>query len=213
MDANKQEGLVFEFTRDPALLGQFYRIYENEFKAVLKADYHHADSDKHDRDGHFLIVRRENLCVGGARLSVKTPQHLDLLPIEMGDFRIENYFPHLRQKQMRYGQIGRLCLLPEFRGGAITRMMFWHFFRKVVALDLDVIFATAPLVIARGHMRHFVAMGLTEAKIHHDITLPLYPMCEEIRFYLVSVVVDKSLIRNSESGAQQKSQPQEHASA
>lgn len=196
--------IQFEFTRDPALLKQFYRIYENEFKAVLNADYRHDPDDEHDRDGLFLLGRQGDQCIGGARLSVKTPQHPALLPIEMNDFRIEDLFPHLRQKQLSYAQIGRLCLSPEFRGGSATRMMFWHFFSKAVALDLDMIFATAPRIIARGHMKHFAAMGLKEAKIHQDILLPPYPMCEEIRFYLISVVVDKALFRSLEPIAEVK---------
>ena len=195
--SHKQEELVYEFTRDPALLHQYFRIYEAEFQAVFKARYQHEENDAHDRTGHFLIVRRGNLCVGGARLSVKTPRKPDLLPIEMDDFRLERHFPELAHKQMRYGQIGRLCVLPDFRGGNVTRTLLSHLYRKGVALNLDVIFGTAPLITARVYMQNFSAMGLKEPKIHFNVELPKYPMCEEIKFHLISLDVHKQASKNN----------------
>jgi len=198
----QQERLIFEFSRDPALIHQYYRIYEQEFKSVLHADYHHHDNDEHDQKGHFLIVRRGKLCVGGARLNTKTPRQPELLPIEMDGFKLEDHFPDLKHKEVSYGQIGRLCVLPEYRGGAVTRLMMWHLYRKSVALGLETIFATAPLIIARGHMKSSIAMGLKHTKVHLDIKLPEYPMCEGIRFYLMSVGLDKEIMAKAEEVTQ-----------
>jgi hypothetical protein len=33
-------------------------------------------------------------------------------------------------------------------------------------------------------------MGLREPRLHQDIELPEYPMCEGLRFYLISVMID-----------------------
>jgi predicted GNAT family N-acyltransferase len=187
----EQTELVFEFTRDPALLHQYHHIYEQQFKAVHKANRYRSTLDEHDRRSHFLVVRQGKQCVGGARLSIKTPRQPDLLPIEINGFRLEAHFPELGQKELRYAQIGRFCLLPDFRGGTATQLMLWHLYRKSVALGMDVVFGTAPLLNARVYMQNFIAMGLKQAKVHFDINLPDYPMCEEIKFYLISLAIDK----------------------
>jgi len=195
----KQEDLVFEFTRDPGLLHQYHLIYEEQFRAVHSARNYRSIEDEHDRRGHVIIARHGNLCIGGARLSVRTPRQPHPLPIEMNDFRLEKHFPELDQKQLRYGQIGRICLLPQFRGGTATRIMMWHLYRKVVALGLDRVFGTATIANARVYRQNCLGMGLKDVKIHQSIELPPYPMCEEIRFYLISGSVDKTPLQEHES--------------
>lgn len=197
--ANKNEELVYEFTKDPALLFQYHKIYEEQFRIVHNAQRYHHLEDEHDRNGHILVVRMGNFCVGGARLNIKTPRNTAPLPIEMDGFKFENYFPELATKEMRYGQLGRICLLPEFRGGDATRKMLWHVYRKAAALGLDIVFATAPLVNARLYMRvarfDFVDKGyLKDTCLHSEIELPKYPMCEEIKFYLMSLVINKDAV-------------------
>jgi predicted GNAT family N-acyltransferase len=185
--ADETAELTFEFTRDPVLLRQYHAIYEREFRAVHNAPYQHVE-DEHDRRAHILVARRGEICVGGARLSAKTPRKPELLPIEIDGFRIEDHFPYLGQKS--YGQLGRVCLLPELRDGTATRVMFWYIQRKAVALGLAELFGTATLVGTRTYKRHCRALGL-DASIYRDIELPTYPMCEELKFYLIKSVLDK----------------------
>jgi hypothetical protein len=196
----QKQDLVYEFTRDPGLIHQYHLIYEEQFRAVHSADrYRHTEEDEHDRRGHFVVVRRGNFCAGGARISIKTPRHNHLLPVEMDGFRLEHYFPQLAQKQMRYGQAGRFCLLPEFRGGDITRDLQRRITRKAVAWGLDMFFATAPLTNARVYKQNCLAIGFKEVKVHFDIELPVYPMCEDVKFYLISGVIDKELANSVKS--------------
>ena len=195
----KQEDIVFEFTKDPGLLHQFHHIYEDQFRSVHNAlRYQHSEQDEHDARGHVIIARRGNFCVGGARLSIKTPRQPHLMPIEIDGFRLDHHFPELTQKEMRYAQIGRFCLLPEFRGGNATQILLWHLYRKSVALGMDVVFGTAPILNARVYMQNFSAMGLKTAKMHTNVTLPLYPMCEEIKFHLISLTIEKAVAEETQ---------------
>lgn len=187
----KKKELVFEFTKDPGLLHQYHVIYEREFRAMHNPNYTHVEDD-HDRRSHFLIVRRGNFVVGGARLSVKTPRQPQALPIEMNGFRVEEHFPYLGQKELSYGQVGRVCLLPEFRDGLTTRMIFWHIHRKSVALGISELFGTATLVSVRSYRQSCRSIGLAKAMIHTDVQLPVYPMCEDIKFYLIRIPLDKA---------------------
>ena len=44
-------------------------------------------------------------------------------------------------------------------------------------------------------MKSCKAIGFTNVKIHFDIELPTYPLCEEVRFYLISGKIDPGLVR------------------
>ncbi len=185
-------GLTFEFTREPELLAQYHQIYEKEFRRTHNAPGYVSIEDEqgaHD----YLIVRRGDSCVGGARLSVKTPPKRHLLPDEMGDFRIERHFPELAHEQSRYGQVSRVCLLSELRGGDVTRRMYQCLYRKAVDLRLEVVFASASRPFARVHKLHCIEMGLKNVQIHCGIEVPEYPTCQGVKFYLLSGRIDGSL--------------------
>jgi hypothetical protein len=79
--------------------------------------------------------------------------------------------------------------------------MMWHLYRKVVALELDEVFGTATIANARVYRQNCLVMGLKNVQIHTDIDLPVYPMCEEIKFYLISGSVDKVPIHVGEQHA------------
>lgn len=187
------EDLVFEFTRDPALLQQYNRLYAAEFRAVQNAEHYHHVEDEHDKRADFLIVRQGNFCIGGGRLSTKSPCQPHPLPVESNGFKVEDYLPHLGQKEITYGQAGRICLLPDFRGGDVTTRIIWHINRKAVALGWELMVATAPLLNARNNTKLCRRIGL-DTKIYFDIPVPPYPMCEGIKMYFMTINVNQSLV-------------------
>lgn len=187
----RREGMTFEFTRDPSLLHQFCELYETECRVVSLPTYYAAEND-YNQKGHILVVRQGKLCVGGARLSVKTPRQPNALPLEINGFKLSDHFPELEQKQMRYGELSRLVIMPDFRKGDLTREIFRHMYRKSLALDLDMVFAAAPLINVRAYRNQCLAIGLTHPKVHTDIEVPPYPTHEDVKDYLFSVVVEKS---------------------
>jgi hypothetical protein len=186
----RPDELAFQFTTEPMLVRRYQEIYETEFRAVHHAMGYRTVEDEHDRRANVLIVRHGDACVGGTRLSYSVPGHRHPLPIEMGDFRLADHFPHLGGDDAHYGQVGRFCLLPEYRGGSVTREMLWHIHRRFAELGVRQVFATAPITNARAYMQNFAGMGLREPRLHQDIELPEYPMCEGLRFYLISVMID-----------------------
>jgi hypothetical protein len=188
--------MVFEFTRDPALLQQYYRIRAKEYKAVHGVDMPAIESED-DRGGHILVARMENFCVGGMRLNVKTPRKLELLPMEVDGFMLEKHFPYLRYKQMRYCQASGFALLHEFHGGEVSRVMIERILQKAHALNLEMLFATTPILNARLYRHDCFVMGWKDPKIHYDIVLPDDPTSEGIKLYLFSVTIDKHSAKNS----------------
>lgn len=204
--------LVFEFTRDPAYLHQYYEIRKNEYNEVYGRLFSvhsqfSADGDsEQDRDGHILIIRAGNFCVGGARINVKTPRKRDLLPVEVGDFRIEKYFPLLGHKQMSYGQVSGFAVLPEFRGREITQKMFQHLYRKCEALNVDVLFGDTSPIHARFYQANCAVMGL-ETKIHNDIRIP----DPEVHQILFSILIRRSLDYSFFMPSEENNKPREVA--
>jgi hypothetical protein len=186
-----KEVLAYEFTRDPALLHQYRELYESECRVVSLPSFYAAEND-YNQKSHILVVRQGKLCVGGGRLSVRTPRQPNSLPLEINGFRLRDYFPELEQKQMRYGELSRLVILPDFRTGDVTREIFRNMYRKSLALDLDMVYAAAPLVNVRSYKNQCLAVGLKEPRVHLDIEVPPYPGHEEVKDYLFSVVVEKS---------------------
>lgn len=187
--------LVFEFTRDPGLLQQYYNIRARAYRDELgSADYPSTETEQ-DRSAHIMVVRMGNFCVGGARIHVKSPRKNELLPLEAGNFRLEEHFPQLRHKQMTYGQTGAIVLLPEFRSGEVSLEMFRRLHAKGVALNLDISFSFAPKYVIRLDRKNCSTIGL-ESKIYHDIPMPVYKHLENIKFYLLAIITKNSHIKN-----------------
>jgi hypothetical protein len=183
--------LVFEVATDPPLLTQFFEIHDKRFGSLhhVKA-YRNDRSEDDDRRSSVLVARIGELCVGGARLTIKTPEQREPLPMEVGGFRLENAFPALLGPRMRYGQIGRLCLASEVASNAAMRALLWHLFGKVIELRLDKIVAAAPLSNARLYRQHCVGMGLMNVVIHNFV-LPDCRAYGGVPHYLISGSVGK----------------------
>ncbi|HLG63075.1 MAG TPA: GNAT family N-acetyltransferase [Ktedonosporobacter sp.] len=189
---NPYPELTFEFTRDPGLLHQYYRIRSDEYKAVHRVHLLATEGEE-DRGSHILVVRRDNFCVGGIRINTRNPRKNYLLPIEIADFRLEKHFPQLLHGQMGYCQFGALVLLPEFRGAGITTELFRRVHNKAVALNCKMMFLFAPVFMVEHYRQIFISLRL-KATIHYEIDLPTYPNLEEFQNHLVSVVTDESLV-------------------
>lgn len=187
----KAPALTFEFTRDPALLHQYFRLYESECRVVDIPEFRRAE-EEYNKRGYFLVVRQGNHCVGGARISVSSPRHPMKLPMEIGSFRLSQVFAELKTREMTYAELSRLVLLPEFRNGVVTREMFYHFYRKSLALGVQMMFAACPISNARMYRVNCKAVGLEQTLIHTGVELPPYPTFEEVKDYLISAVIEKN---------------------
>jgi hypothetical protein len=180
----RQEELVYEFTKEPSLLRQYYSLYQQECRIVNDPKSRAADED-HFRRAHILIARTGGKCIGGGRLSICSNQQPKPLPMETDHFRVADYFPALKEPGIRYGEVSRLVLLPEFRHGRATLEMWKRFRDRVVDLELDVTYAAAPLINLRAYRKQCHSIGL-DAKIHMDVVLPPDPGFEQITDYLLS---------------------------
>lgn len=188
----QKPSLVYEFTRDPELLHQYYRIFNSQCRVVSSLEYLEKE-EQYNKRSHIMVVREGNLVVGGARITINTPRQNHPLPLEIGEFRLTSLFPDLEAKQQRYAEFSRLAVLPDYRGADVLRQIIINVYRKCVALDIHYIFAAAPLVNGRSYRQICKAIGLTDAKVYMDIDIPPAPGFEEVKDYLFAVEIFKSL--------------------
>lgn len=183
------KNIIIEFSRDPSLLRQYYRIRDQEFRSVWGVKSFCDSESEYDRLGHIMIVRIGNLCIGGLRLNIKSPRKPKPLPMEIKDFWLENHFPELSRKQMTYAQTSAFALLPEFCDKKVSCEMIRRVIKKAAALNSSMLFGTSPLVNSILYRQTCVLMGLKNTQIREDIVLPPYPYLEEIKLYLISIPV------------------------
>lgn len=187
--SKEKQNLVFEFTREPDLIHQYFRIYQSECRMIpefLK------DEEEYNRKSHILVVRDGNMVIGGARLFIKSPRLQKKFLLELAGFDLNSHFPELDAKQMRYAELSRLVLLPDYRKMNILKEVLFHIGRKCVAMDLDVFFAAAPVANVRFYKLICNGFGYNEATIHYNIDIPPDPGFEEVKDYLFSVWRDRS---------------------
>jgi len=192
--SKKRNEWVFEFTRDPGLLHQYHLICQREAEKAFDDVSYLADKKADDRRDSILIVRRGNFCVGGARISTKSPRQPYPLPLEIDGFAIAEHFPVWEQQQKRYGQISGFCLLEEFRSVDIEHRMLQQLYRKMVALNLNVIFTLSEATDTQTNSWNYTAMGLNDVKIHQDINLSVYPPYAGRSLCLMSGEIDAALV-------------------
>jgi hypothetical protein len=61
--------IVFEISRDPGLLQQYYALREQCFREELGIPDFDGSEEKRDRISQILIAHRDGRCVGGVRIS------------------------------------------------------------------------------------------------------------------------------------------------
>jgi GNAT superfamily N-acetyltransferase len=60
--------VLFESTRDPQWLNQYYALRNQCFKSDLGLPDFDGAEEVHDRQGHIVIARSEGQCIAGARI-------------------------------------------------------------------------------------------------------------------------------------------------
>lgn len=175
--------VVYEFTEDKALLQQYYSMRENMFISVWGLKSFYGGEDKFDAQSHILVARQGNLCIGGLRLTVSTPQNRIELPLEAEGFKLFDLLPELELESKTYAELSRYAVLPDFQGPEIYLEGSRRLFARALSLGVDFGFAVSPLGQARNYRRTATALGLG-CEIRKDIEVPDRDNYEGIRMYL-----------------------------
>ncbi len=169
------------------LKAQYHDIYEREFSLSHGLPQYRHIEDVHDQTSRFILVLKDLKCIGGARLSYTTASSAYRLPIEMTDLYLPSHFPDITGENEIYGQLGRLCIHPDYRdGGRSTQRLMRFISDDIRAVGITRLFGTAVEANFRLYRINCAKMGLPDIQVHKDIALPIYPMCGGIKFLLFS---------------------------
>jgi len=155
--------LTCEITRDPDLLGQYYRIREASFRRDLGLPDFDGSEDERDRSSHILVARYGGRCIGGTRISGRHPGQTLPLPMEEQGLDLHASFPQLRLWENAYCQWSRYVVDPEFRTTAVLRQ-----------------FSNAGIDASRalGYVCNFVVAGMARARLYKRLYSILGYRCE-----------------------------------
>lgn len=197
-----QQDVAYEFTRDPGLLHQYYRLREDMFIHVWGLKHFSGQEDMFDVISDIMVARKGLQCIAGGRLTVSSPQNRCLLPMEKDDLSLPSLFPELDLEETTYGEFSRLSILPEFRAGAVFPEMARRFIQKAISQGVEYAFNIAPAPLARSYRQTVQLFGLKWDICHH-VQIPQREEYEGIQ--MVVSVMDLSLhVRNYQQAARQQ---------
>lgn len=182
--------IIFEFTKSPELLEQYYRIRQDCFRRDLGIDEFDGSEDIYDRVSDIIIARIGDRCVGGARLTGNRSLAGALLPMENDSFRFSQVLSGLGLYDGNYCQCGRLALLPEFRNMDTVRGIFDGLINRCIEFDYAYAFNVASLNHARLYKRLHSSLGF-DYRVFSSVDLPREEDFEGLEHFLSISFLDK----------------------
>lgn len=181
--AKPQQPVVYEFTTDPGLLHQYYRLREDMFISVWGLKNFSGAKEPCDDISEIMVARQGLQCIAGGRLTISSPYNPHVLPMEKDDFRLADLLPDLNLGRRTYGEFSRLAILPEFRAGNVFPEIARRFIRKAIAEGVEYAFNIAPVPLARNY-RHAVQLFGVQWDIRTDVPVPDREEYEGIKMVL-----------------------------
>jgi hypothetical protein len=142
------------------------RVYLMEYP-FLSADFGLADET--DNLSRIVIAAQGGTVVGGARLTISTPQRPQMLPLEEKDFDLKSCeaLKDLGLDRKPYGEISRMAASPESAHGFEISSGLAYALASLAAHEgLDVVFSICPAKPARINRINAAKLGIGFRKYH-----------------------------------------------
>ena len=136
------------------------RVYLKEYP-FLSADFGLADET--DKLSRIVIAAQGGVVVGGARLTISTPQRPQMLPLEEKDFDLKSCeaLKDLGLDRKPYGEISRMAASPQSAHGfEISSGLAYALASLAAHLGLDVVFSICPAKPARINRINAAKLGI-----------------------------------------------------
>jgi hypothetical protein len=195
-DRRNNEEVVYEFTKDPALLHQYFAIREYVYKNVQKEmnfeDFSEEESF-YDETGMILIARKGKECIGGVRLNYRTPENPIPLSEEDEGFVFSDVYP-LNPLQDSYAEISRMVMMPGHDTYEHTKTFTRMLHEKCIELKIEYVFVLSTIVNARNFRKMARGHGY-DCTLFSDIKIPHRKIFRDTKFYLLCSRVAKTAKR------------------
>ncbi len=143
--------VTFEFTRDPALLQQYYDLRWRIYTEKWGLEHFPNGPDEFDERGMVLVARKDKLVVAGIRMLVRSPRMNKPLQIEDDGIDLRQELPELNLAHVAYCELSRFARLPEYRGPEFAVQINRACKRKAIAHGIKYGFVLSPRSQARSY--------------------------------------------------------------
>ena len=134
--------VVYEFTKDPQLLEQYYLLREQCYREELKLSDFNGAEEAADRDGQILIARDGDICLGGARITCGASD-------DSTNLSLTELMPELGLKHGSFCMWERLSLSKELREYNRQKEFCAHLINASWTLGYDYAFMVSSIRNAR----------------------------------------------------------------
>ncbi|MCE2926347.1 MAG: GNAT family N-acetyltransferase [Rickettsiales bacterium] len=165
--SSKPEQVVYELTRDPGLLHQYFRLREQMFISVWGLKHFSGGHDAYDDSSDIMVARVGNHVIGGCRLTFANNRGL-LLPMEQNDFILEDMFSELSLHKVKYAEISRMAILPEYQNSIVLLELSRQLMKCAANQKARYAFTMSPVPLARNYRKAASLFGINW-KIRNDI--------------------------------------------
>ncbi|MDG1286865.1 MAG: GNAT family N-acyltransferase [Rickettsiales bacterium] len=137
------EELTYEFTKDPALLHQYYVLRSLVFARTHGVDFE-KEEDSFDTKSDTLIVRAGNQVLGGVRMTFSHPDKPTQLSMEKYGVKLQENLPELELAKNGYCEASRMAILEEYQTNDITTAFIRLMFQHCHSLGIKYAFSMSP---------------------------------------------------------------------
>ncbi|MEQ1704443.1 MAG: hypothetical protein ABL867_00550 [Rickettsiales bacterium] len=180
----KGEQVIYEFTEDPGLLHQYYRLREDRYRRVFNLRGFDGGEDKYDRLSHILVARRGRLCLGGCRLTIREGDETWSLPTEVDEYIFRDLFPDWGLDKVRHAEISRFVVMEDSGEEDVTFGLCKAMYSKVTSSNIHYLFVSSTYSMARNWRMISNSFGVRTTKIVNGIHPPDRVLGEDIKWYL-----------------------------
>ncbi len=177
------QAVVYEISRDPGYLHQYYRLREQMFITVWGLSKFSGKQDAYDDASEIIIARIGNHVVGGCRLTFSSPDDHMALPMEKDEIDLIKTLPDLPLKDIMYAEISRLAILPEYQNSFVMLELIRQMIKLGASRKARYAVTLSPLPLARNYRKATTLFGL-KWDIRNDIEIPDREEYEGIKMVL-----------------------------
>lgn len=158
-----------DYSLDTDLLEQYFKLRKEVFVSYWNLK-NFVGENEFDRKGHILLLHKDGICYGGARINLCTPLKDDLLPLESEELRLKDVL-NIDLKTTSYVEASKIVLVPELMNCIYANEMYRIVIEKSRQLGAAYLFAKAPLKQARRSKMACRHLNLI-TEIVEDLDLP-----------------------------------------
>lgn len=165
---NNTKPEIFE-TKDPILLGQYFKLRDEIFKADRGWTHKDWFENEYDKRAHIVVAVENGVVIGGARLMLSTENEYLSGEAPGTQYTYKNLFEKMGlNPQHHYGEIDGLVVAKGYRDRSVTEEVFTSCIKLCSAFKCKYMVGIASKAYCRIYKSAFVSLGYSEVLIVKD---------------------------------------------